>query len=74
MYAISTLTEFYTETFGLLDVIFRLWFFFGAICVVAYLGQGTVYLLLRRRPAHILMAILGVVSNLRCSQAVQCQY
>ena len=62
MYAISTLTEFYTLTFGLRDVIFRLWFFLGAICVAAYLGQGTVYLLVGRRTAHILMGILTAVS------------
>ena len=62
MYGISTLTEFYTETYGLRVVMFRLWYFFGAICVAAYLGQGTVYLLLRRRTAHILMAILVVLS------------
>ena len=62
MYGISTLTEFYTETYRLNDVMFRLWYFFGAICVAAYLGQGTVYLLLHRRTAHILMAILMVLS------------
>ena len=62
MWGISTLTEFYTETYGLHDVMFRLWYFFGAICVAAYLGQGTVYLLLHRRPAHILMGILLALS------------
>jgi hypothetical protein len=62
MYGISTFTEFYTETFGLNIIMFRLWFLFGAICVAAFLGQGTVYLLMRRRTAHILMAILVVLS------------
>ena len=62
MYGISAFTEFYTETYGLHLIMFRLWYFFGAICVAAYLGQGTVYLLLRRRTAHILMAILVVLS------------
>lgn len=62
MYGISTFTEFFTETYGLHEVMFRLWFFFGAICVAAYLGQGTIYLLLRRRVAHILMAVLLVLS------------
>jgi hypothetical protein len=62
MYGISAFTEFYTETYGLHVIMFRLWFFLGAICVAAYLGQGTVYLLLRRRAAHILMAILAVLS------------
>jgi uncharacterized membrane protein len=62
MYGFSAFTEFYTETYGLHVVMFRLWYFFGAICVAAYLGQGTVYLLLQRRTAHILMAILAVLS------------
>ena len=62
MYGISTLAEFYTEIYGLHDIIFRLWFFMGAICVAPYLGQGTVYLLLRRRTAHILMVILVILS------------
>ena len=62
MYGISTFTEFYTETFGLHVIMFRLWYLFGAICVAAFLGQGTVYLLVRRRVAHILMAILMILS------------
>src|SRR5271157_4753118 len=62
MYGISAFTEFYTETYGLHLIIFRLWYLFGAICVAAYLGQGTVYLLAKRRTAHILTAILVVLS------------
>jgi hypothetical protein len=62
MYGISAFTEFYTETFGLHLVMFRLWYLFGAICVAAFLGQGTVYLLAKRRTAHIFVVILVVVS------------
>ncbi len=62
MYGISAFTEFYTETYGLHLVMFRLWYFFGAICVAAFLGQGTIYLLAKRRIAHILMVILIVLS------------
>ena len=62
MYGISAFTEFYTETYGLHLIMFRLWYLFGAICVAAFLGQGTVYLLAKRRTAHILMAILVVLS------------
>jgi hypothetical protein len=43
-------------------LIFRLWYLFGAILVAAWLGQGTVYLLARRRLAHILMIVLGLAS------------
>ena len=62
MYGISAFTEFYTETYGLHLIMFRLWYLFGAICVAAFLGQGTIYLLLRRRMAHILTVILVVLS------------
>ena len=62
MYGISAFTEFYTETYGLHLIMFRLWYLFGAICVAAFLGQGTVYLLAKRRTAHILTAILVAIS------------
>jgi hypothetical protein len=62
MYGISAFTEFYTETYGLHLIMFQLWYLFGAICVAAFLGQGTVYLLAKRRTAHILMAIGVVIS------------
>ena len=41
---------------------FRLWYLFGAICVAAFLGQGTIYLLAKRRTAHILMATVVILS------------
>lgn len=37
MYGLSIFTEFYTETHGLNDSMFRLWFLMGANCVAAYL-------------------------------------
>jgi len=60
MYSLSTLTEFWWNIVGHVDLFYRLWYLIGAILVAAYLGQGTVYLLTKRRTAHILMAILGV--------------
>ncbi len=62
MYAVSTMTEFWTQTWGLNEVIYRLWYLFGAIFVAAYLGMGTLYLLGKRRTSHIVMGILGLVS------------
>ena len=62
MYGISAFTEFYTATYGLHLIMFRLWYLFGAICVAAFLGQGTVYLLVKRSTAQILMAIVVVIS------------
>ncbi len=42
--------------------IYRLWYFFGGLLVAAYLGMGTAYLLLPRRAAHVLMALLALAS------------
>jgi hypothetical protein len=62
MYAVSTFTEFWWNVQGHVDVLYRLWYLIGAILVAAYLGQGTLYLLMRRRTANIIMALLGVVT------------
>ncbi len=62
MYFISTGAEFLTETWGLNETIYRLWYLFGAILVAAYLGMGTLYLLVRKRVAHTIMAVLLVAS------------
>ena len=62
MYGLSAFTEFYTETYGLHLIMFRIWFLFGAICVAAFLGQGTVYLLVKRRSANVLMVIAAIIS------------
>ena len=62
MYSIAAFTEFYAEMYGVTDIILRLWYLVGAILVAAYMGMGTLYLLMRRRNAHIVMAILGLAS------------
>jgi hypothetical protein len=62
MYFVSTGTEFWAETWGLNEIIYRLWYLIGAIFVAAYLGMGTIYLLTPRRVAHIVMAVLLVAS------------
>ena len=61
-YAIGGFCEGYYGAFGWSPVIFRLWYLFGAILVAAWLGQGTVYLLAKRRWANITMVILAVAS------------
>ncbi len=43
-----------------MHLVFRLWYLFGAILVAAWLGQGTVYLLVKPRWANILMIVLGI--------------
>lgn len=62
MYCVSTFAEFWTETGGLNETAYRLWYLFGAILVAAYLGMGTLYLLVKRGVAHIIMAVLLLVS------------
>jgi hypothetical protein len=62
MYSLSTFTEFWWNVVEQNDFIYRLWYLIGAILVAAYLGQGTLYLLMRRRNAHIIMAVLGAAT------------
>ncbi len=62
MYFIATAAEFWGEVRGLNETAYRLWYLFGAIFVAAYLGMGTLYLLIPRRTGHIIMAILGAIS------------
>ena len=62
MYGLGGFCEAYYGVFGWNSLIFRLWYLFGAILVAAWLGQGTVYLLARRKWADILMVILGLAS------------
>jgi hypothetical protein len=62
MYGIGGFCEGYDGAFGWNPVVFRLWYLFGAMLAAAWLGQGTAYLLVKRRWAHVLMVILGVAS------------
>jgi hypothetical protein len=61
-YGIGGFCEAYYGALGWSPLVFRLWYLFGAILVAAWLGQGTVYLLVKPRWAHILMAILALGS------------
>ncbi len=58
MYGLGGLCEALYGLLGWSSLVFRLWYLFGAVLVAAWLGQGTVYLLLNRTAAHVLMAIL----------------
>ncbi|MGB2896750.1 MAG: hypothetical protein WBB65_11380 [Anaerolineales bacterium] len=57
-YGIGGFSEAYFGVLGWNSLIFRLWYLFGAILVAAWLGQGTVYLLAKRRWANVLTALL----------------
>jgi hypothetical protein len=58
IYGVGTFTESFTSVFGWNEAIFRAWYISGALLGGAPLAQGTVYLLLRRRTANRLTAVL----------------
>jgi hypothetical protein len=62
MYGIGGACEAYYGAAGWSPLVFRLWYLFGAMLVAAWLGQGTVYLLARKRWANITMIVLAVAS------------
>ncbi|MBI2919210.1 MAG: hypothetical protein HYY01_14645 [Chloroflexi bacterium] len=62
MYAVATFCEFATGGFGLRSGFYRGWYLFGAIYVAAYLGMGTLYLLIPRWVANAIMALLLLAS------------
>ncbi|MEE8353929.1 MAG: hypothetical protein V3S10_05670, partial [Dehalococcoidales bacterium] len=68
MYSIAAGAEFRMESQlasqGVMEseLAYRLWYLIGAIFVAAFLGMGTLYLLLRRRPVNIIMGFLLAVS------------
>jgi hypothetical protein len=57
-YVAGTLTESITAVFGWHPAVFRAWYITGALLGAAPLAQGTVYLLLPRRTAHVLTVLL----------------
>jgi hypothetical protein len=58
VYGVGTFTEAWTTVLGWNPVIFKSWYISGALLGGAPLAQGTVYLLLKRRTAHVLTALL----------------
>ncbi|PPD58998.1 hypothetical protein [Dehalogenimonas etheniformans] len=47
---------------GISEAVYKTWYLFGAILVAAWLGMGTLYLLLKRGVANIIMVVLAMVS------------
>ena len=60
-YGAGTLTESLTTLLGWREPVFRAWYISGALLGGAPLAQGTAYLLLPRRSAHRLTALLLAV-------------
>jgi hypothetical protein len=61
LFAIGSLTE-ALSLFGFNDLVFRLWYLCGAVLTAAWIGQGTVFLLLRQKWGNISLAVLTVLS------------
>ncbi len=57
-YGMGTLAEGLTTLLGWQEGLFRTWYIVGALLGGAPLAQGTVYLLMRDRVAHVLTAVL----------------
>ena len=61
MFAVASLSG-ALLTLGWSSFIFFTWYYFGALLTAAWIGQGTVYLLMRKKQAHILSAVLITAS------------
>ncbi|HUX39056.1 MAG TPA: hypothetical protein VMV44_14245 [Rectinemataceae bacterium] len=62
MYSLGGFCEGWNGSLGWNPLAFRLWYLFGAMLVAAWLGQGTVFLLAKKRTARITLLILGLAS------------
>lgn len=58
VYGLGTAMEAATTLFGWSEPVFRTWYIAGALFGALPLAQGTVYLLLKRRTANILTAVV----------------
>ncbi len=70
MYGVGTLTESLTTLFGWQETVFRAWYISGALLGGAPLAQGTVYLLLSRRMAHLLSVLLVLFITLAAALVI----
>ncbi len=57
-YGVGTFTESLTTLLGWREPVFRAWYISGALLGAAPLAQGTVYLMVSRRLAHVLTVLL----------------
>ncbi len=63
LYTLATLGEAVLGT-AWSPLFFRLWYWAGALIVAAWLGQGTVFLLVRKRPWPQITLVLLLISSL----------
>lgn len=63
-YGIGGLCEAYYSILGWSPLIFRMWYLIGAVLVAAWLGQGTVYLLVKKPMVATILTVLLVLGSL----------
>jgi hypothetical protein len=62
IFVVATITEFWSESQGNSPTVYRLWYLSGVLMVSAYLGMGTLYLLVKRKFTHIILAVLVILT------------
>lgn len=64
IFAIASFSQFVAERNGWTPLVYRVWYYTGAMLAAAYFGQGTIYLMAPRKVAHASLGVLGFVSGL----------
>ncbi|NOY89405.1 MAG: hypothetical protein GXO93_08485 [FCB group bacterium] len=64
VYGMGTFVEAYTTLFGWREIIFKLWYIFGALLGGAPLAIGSIYLLLKRRAGNMAVFLLLVTVSI----------
>jgi hypothetical protein len=62
IFVVAAFSEFWAESQGNSPAIYKLFYLTGVMAVSAYLGMGTLYLVIRGKVKHIIMAILGILT------------
>ncbi len=62
IFVIATFTEYWASSRGNSPLTYSLWYLTGVLLVSAYLGMGTLYLLVKRRLTHVILAALVILS------------
>lgn len=63
-FGIGGFCEGFFAVFGWNSLIFRLWYLFGAILVAAWLGQGSVYFLWRKKKVSNVLTVILLLGSL----------
>ncbi len=70
LYGVASLLQSLWGAGVYVEMVFRLWYLTGAMLVAAYLGMGSVYLHVPRRAAHVVLAVLLLLTAVSALLAV----